>query len=40
LEIAALVEEVLGRIDGAPARDLDELVEADRQARELVGAAA
>jgi 1-deoxy-D-xylulose-5-phosphate reductoisomerase len=39
LEIAALVEEVLGRVDGAPARDLDELVEADRQARELVGAA-
>jgi 1-deoxy-D-xylulose-5-phosphate reductoisomerase len=39
LEISALVEEVLGRVDGAPARDLDELVEADRQARELVGAA-
>ena len=32
----ALVEDVLGRVDGAPARDLDELVEADRQARDLV----
>jgi 1-deoxy-D-xylulose-5-phosphate reductoisomerase len=39
LDIAALVEDVLGRVDGAPARDLDELREADRQARELVGAA-
>jgi 1-deoxy-D-xylulose-5-phosphate reductoisomerase len=36
LEIAALVEDVLARVDGAPARDLDELVDADRQARELV----
>jgi 1-deoxy-D-xylulose-5-phosphate reductoisomerase len=35
LDIAALVEDVLGRIDGAPARDLDELREADRRAREL-----
>jgi 1-deoxy-D-xylulose-5-phosphate reductoisomerase len=39
LDIAALVEEALGRVDGAPARDLDELREADRRARELVGAA-
>jgi len=38
LDIAALVAEVLGRVDGSPARDLDELYEADRQARELVGA--
>ena len=38
LDIAALVEDVLGRVDGAPARDLDELHEADRRARELVGA--
>jgi 1-deoxy-D-xylulose-5-phosphate reductoisomerase len=35
LDIAALVEEVLGRVDGAPAADLDELLEADRRAREL-----
>jgi 1-deoxy-D-xylulose-5-phosphate reductoisomerase len=39
LDIAALVEDALGRVDGAPARDLDELREADRHARELVGAA-
>jgi 1-deoxy-D-xylulose-5-phosphate reductoisomerase len=36
LEIAALVEDVLSRIDGSPARDLDELREADRRARDLV----
>jgi 1-deoxy-D-xylulose-5-phosphate reductoisomerase len=36
LEIAALVEDVLARVDGSPARDLDELVEVDRRARELV----
>jgi 1-deoxy-D-xylulose-5-phosphate reductoisomerase len=36
LDIAALVEDVLGRVDGAPARDLDELREADRRARELL----
>ncbi len=36
LEIAALVEDVLARVDGAPARDLDDLVEVDRRARELV----
>jgi 1-deoxy-D-xylulose-5-phosphate reductoisomerase len=35
LDIAALVEEVLGRVDGAPAADLDQLLEADRRAREL-----
>jgi 1-deoxy-D-xylulose-5-phosphate reductoisomerase len=39
LDIAALVEEALGRVDGASARDLDELREADRRARDLVGAA-
>jgi 1-deoxy-D-xylulose-5-phosphate reductoisomerase len=38
LDIAALVEEALGRVDGPPARDLEELREADRRARELVGA--
>jgi 1-deoxy-D-xylulose-5-phosphate reductoisomerase len=38
LDIAALVEDVLGRVDGGPARDLDELREADCGARELVGA--
>ena len=36
LEIAALVENALEHVDGAPARDLDELREADRRARELV----
>jgi 1-deoxy-D-xylulose-5-phosphate reductoisomerase len=39
LDVAALVEDVLGRVDGAPARNLDELSEADRRARELVGVA-
>src|ERR1041385_6049724 len=37
LDIAAAVEDVLARVDGAPAADLAELVEADRRARELVG---
>jgi 1-deoxy-D-xylulose-5-phosphate reductoisomerase len=36
LEIDGLVADVLGRIDGAPVRDLDDLREADRHARELV----
>jgi 1-deoxy-D-xylulose-5-phosphate reductoisomerase len=36
LEIASLVEDALARADGAPARDLDELREADRRARESV----
>ena len=36
LDIARVVEDVLARVDGAPARDLDELVAADRRARELV----
>jgi 1-deoxy-D-xylulose-5-phosphate reductoisomerase len=35
-DIAAAVADVLARVDGAPARDLDELVEADRKARSLV----
>ncbi len=39
LEIATAVEDVLARVDGAPARNLDELVEADRRARELVAVA-
>ncbi len=38
LDIAALVEEALEHVDGAPASDLHELGEADRRARELVGA--
>jgi 1-deoxy-D-xylulose-5-phosphate reductoisomerase len=38
LEIASLVENALERVDGTPARDLDELREADRLARELVAA--
>ena len=36
LDIAALVSDVLERVDGAAARDLDELGDADRRARELV----
>jgi 1-deoxy-D-xylulose-5-phosphate reductoisomerase len=36
LEIASLVEDALERADGAAARDLDELREADRRARESV----
>src|SRR5438067_1504383 len=40
LDIAAAVEDVLARVDGAPARDLDDLVEADRRARELVAVSA
>jgi 1-deoxy-D-xylulose-5-phosphate reductoisomerase len=36
LEIASLVEDALARTDGGPARDLDELREADRRAREAV----
>jgi 1-deoxy-D-xylulose-5-phosphate reductoisomerase len=36
LDIAALVEDALARADGGPARDLDELREADRRAREAV----
>ena len=36
LEIASLVEDALERADGAPARDLAELHEADRRARESV----
>jgi 1-deoxy-D-xylulose-5-phosphate reductoisomerase len=35
LGIAAVVEDVLTAADGAPARDLDELVDADRRARDL-----
>src|SRR3954470_7995320 len=36
LDIAASVEEALERADGAPARDLDELREADKRAREEI----
>jgi 1-deoxy-D-xylulose-5-phosphate reductoisomerase len=36
LEIASLVEDALARADGGPARDLDELREVDRRARESV----
>jgi 1-deoxy-D-xylulose-5-phosphate reductoisomerase len=35
LDIAALVADALDRADGAPARDLDELVEVDRAARAI-----
>ena len=35
LDIAEAVEDTLSAVDGAPARDLDELVEADREARRL-----
>jgi 1-deoxy-D-xylulose-5-phosphate reductoisomerase len=40
LGIAATVEDVLAEVDGAVARDLDELVEADREARRLAERAA
>jgi 1-deoxy-D-xylulose-5-phosphate reductoisomerase len=36
LEIGSRVEDVLARVDGAAARDLDELHEADARARDLV----
>jgi 1-deoxy-D-xylulose-5-phosphate reductoisomerase len=39
LDIAALTEDVLARVDGAPARDLVELREADARARDLVAVA-
>jgi len=35
LDISTLVEDALGAFDGAPAGDLDELIEADMQARRL-----
>jgi len=35
LGIAGVVEDVLAAVDGAPARDLEELVEADGEARRL-----
>jgi 1-deoxy-D-xylulose-5-phosphate reductoisomerase len=35
LDIAAVVEETLARIDGAAARDLEDLVAADAEARRL-----
>jgi 1-deoxy-D-xylulose-5-phosphate reductoisomerase len=35
LEIADVVAETLGAVDGAPARDLEDLVEADGEARRL-----
>jgi len=35
LGIAAAVEETLARVDGAPARDLEELIAADEEARRL-----
>jgi 1-deoxy-D-xylulose-5-phosphate reductoisomerase len=38
-DIAGAVAEVLARVDGSPARDLDELVDADRSARNLVAVA-
>jgi 1-deoxy-D-xylulose-5-phosphate reductoisomerase len=35
LGIAAVVEETLAAVEGAPARELADLVEADREARRL-----
>ena len=37
LGIADVVEETLAAVDGAPANDLDELIEADAEARRLAG---
>ena len=39
LDIDGAVADVLARVDGAPARDVEELVEADRKARQHVGVA-
>jgi len=39
LDIAARVEDVLAAVDGASARDLDELRDADARARDLVAVA-
>ena len=39
LDIDGAVADVLARVDGAPARDVEELVEADRKARDLVAVA-
>ena len=39
LDIDGAVADVLARVDGSPARDVDELVEADRKARDLVAVA-
>ena len=39
LDIDGAVADVLARVDGSPARDLDELIEADRSARNLVAVA-
>jgi 1-deoxy-D-xylulose-5-phosphate reductoisomerase len=39
LDIDGAVADVLARVDGAPARDVEELVEADRKARNLVAVA-
>jgi 1-deoxy-D-xylulose-5-phosphate reductoisomerase len=39
VDIDGAVADVLARVDGAPAHDLDELVEADRSARNLVAVA-
>ncbi len=36
LDIPTAVEDVLDNVDGSPARDLGELIEADRRARDLV----
>ena len=37
VEIAPLVEDALAEVDGAPARDVSELVEADEEARRFAG---
>jgi 1-deoxy-D-xylulose-5-phosphate reductoisomerase len=39
LDIDGAIADVLGRVDGAPARDVEELVGADRKARQLVAVA-
>ena len=39
LDIDGAVSDVLARVDGSPAHDLDDLVEADRSARDLVAVA-
>ena len=39
LDIPSVVEETLSRVDGAPARDLEDLIDADDEARRLAGGA-
>ena len=39
LDIPSVVEETLSLVDGAPARDLEDLIDADDEARQFAGGA-